>query len=61
MEIESILTDSLKRPAPRPRNSRLRCLLSEAVGLAPLRDWRAALEEFAGLTAAPPLTDARVP
>ena len=39
--------DSLKRPAPRPRNSRLRCLLSEAVGLRPLRDWREALAEFA--------------
>jgi dTDP-4-dehydrorhamnose reductase len=36
----------LNRPAPRPRNSRLRCLLSEAVGLAPLRGWQAALEDF---------------
>jgi dTDP-4-dehydrorhamnose reductase len=45
--IEGVGADSLKRPAPRPRNSRLRCLLSEAVGLAPLRDWREALEEFA--------------
>jgi dTDP-4-dehydrorhamnose reductase len=42
--------DSLKRPAPRPRNSRLRCLLSEAVGLRPLRDWREALKEFAGIS-----------
>jgi hypothetical protein len=25
----------------------MRCLLSEAVGLAPLRDWREALAEFA--------------
>jgi len=46
-EVESITVDSLKRPAPRPRNSRLRCLLSGAVGLAPLRDWREALAEFA--------------
>lgn len=38
--------DSLDRPAPRPRNSRLRCLVSDAVGLAPLRDWRDALGEF---------------
>ena len=36
----------LKRPAPRPRNSRLRCLLSEAIGLPPLRGWQAALEAF---------------
>lgn len=39
--------DSLQRPAPRPRNSRLRCLLSPAIGLAPLPDWQAALQEFA--------------
>jgi hypothetical protein len=25
----------------------MRCLLSEAVGLEPLRDWRASLAEFA--------------
>ena len=46
-EIEPVLMDSLKRPAPRPRNSRLRCLLSEAIGLRPMRDWREALREFA--------------
>jgi dTDP-4-dehydrorhamnose reductase len=46
VEIEGVLMDSLKRPAPRPRNSRLRCLISEAIGLRPLRDWREALAEF---------------
>lgn len=46
-EIEPVSMDSLKRLAPRPRNSRMRCLLSEAFGLAPLRDWREALREFA--------------
>jgi dTDP-4-dehydrorhamnose reductase len=45
--VEGVSMDSLKRPAPRPRNSRMRCLLSDAIGLAPLRDWRAALGEFA--------------
>jgi dTDP-4-dehydrorhamnose reductase len=45
--IESVRMDSLERPAPRPRNSRLRCLLSEAIGLAPLPDWRLSLREFA--------------
>jgi dTDP-4-dehydrorhamnose reductase len=50
VEIESISMDSLKRPAPRPRNSRMRCLVSEAMGLAPLRDWRDALGEFAART-----------
>ena len=44
--LESVPMDSLPRPAPRPRNSRLRCLLSEAVGLKPLPDWRASLREF---------------
>jgi dTDP-4-dehydrorhamnose reductase len=50
-EIESILTDSLRRQAPRPRNSRLRCLLSKAIGLRPLRHWREALGEFASRAA----------
>lgn len=45
--IESVLMDSLERPAPRPRNSRLRCLLSEALGLERLPEWRLALKEFA--------------
>jgi len=47
MEMESVSMDSLARPAPRPRNSRLRCLLSEAMGLAPLPRWQDALREFA--------------
>lgn len=38
---------SLDRRAPRPRNSRMKCLVSEAIGLAPLRDWREALRDFA--------------
>jgi dTDP-4-dehydrorhamnose reductase len=42
----------LNRPAPRPRNSRLRCLLSEAIGLEPLRDWREALRHFISLLSA---------
>lgn len=44
--LESVEMDSLKRPAPRPRNSRLRCLLSEAIGLPPLPGWRVALRRF---------------
>ena len=39
--VEPISGDTLNRPAKRPRNSRLRCLLSE-----PLRDWESALEDF---------------
>ena len=44
--LEVVQGDSLGRPAPRPHNSRLKCLLSEAIGLAPLRPWQAALEHF---------------
>ena len=45
-DFEVIDGDSLGRPAPRPRNSRLRCLLSEAVGLPPLPHWKQGLADF---------------
>jgi dTDP-4-dehydrorhamnose reductase len=51
--LESVDMDSLKRPAARPRNSRLRCLLSEAVGLTPLPFWKDALAAFAALQPTP--------
>lgn len=51
--VESVTMDSLQRPAPRPRNSRLRCLLSEALALQPLPDWREALKEFAAARPTP--------
>jgi dTDP-4-dehydrorhamnose reductase len=44
--IESVRFDSLKRPAPRPRNSKLRCLLSPALGFAPLPRWEKGLKDF---------------
>ena len=44
--VEPISSDTLNRPAKRPRNSRLRCLLSEKLGLPPLPDWESALEQF---------------
>jgi dTDP-4-dehydrorhamnose reductase len=44
--IESVRFDLLKRPAPRPRNSKLRCILSPAVGFAPLRTWQQGLTDF---------------
>jgi dTDP-4-dehydrorhamnose reductase len=50
--LESVDMDSLKRPAARPRNSRLKCLLSEAIGLAPLPFWKDSLAAFARLNAA---------
>lgn len=47
--LESVEMDSLHRPAARPRNSRLKCLLSKAVGLPPLPFWKDSLSEFAAL------------
>lgn len=44
--VEPILSSSLTRPAARPQNSRLSCLLSEKIGLQPMRFWREALSEF---------------
>ena len=41
-------TDAAGR-APRPRHTPLRCLVSEGLGLPPLRDWRAALAEYVRL------------
>ena len=38
--------DSMDRPAARPRNSRMRCLLSEQLGLSPMPDWRTSLRAF---------------
>lgn len=45
---EVIEGDSLGRPAPRPRNSRMKCLISEAIGLAPLPPWQESLAHFVG-------------
>lgn len=47
--LSSTTLAELKRPAPRPRNSRLKCVLSQAIGLAPLPDWREALRHFISL------------
>lgn len=44
--LEVVDGDTLGRPAPRPRNSRLKCLLSEAVGLSPLPPWQDGLARF---------------
>lgn len=50
--VQDISLNTLKRPAPRPRNSRLKCLISAAAGLDPLRSWQDALSDFAGSTRA---------
>jgi dTDP-4-dehydrorhamnose reductase len=44
--IEVIHERDMKRYAGRPRYTPLRCLLSEELGLAPMRDWRDALAAY---------------
>ena len=44
--IEGVSMSNLKRPAPRPVNSRLACLFSEKFGLSPLQTWEKSLAEF---------------
>ncbi|MER3633060.1 MAG: dTDP-4-dehydrorhamnose reductase, partial [Blastocatellia bacterium] len=43
---EPIASVSLNRPAPRPENSRLACLISERLGFAPMPDWKDAIRRF---------------
>ena len=45
-KLETINQDSLNRAAPRPRNSRLKCLFSEALGLRALPFWEEGLKDF---------------
>ena len=44
--LESVSFNDLKRPAPRPVNSKLACLVSEKLGLSPMQSWEKALAEF---------------
>ena len=44
--IEPVKLCDLRLQAKRPRYSPMRCTVSEELGLAPLRDWRAALAEY---------------
>jgi dTDP-4-dehydrorhamnose reductase len=46
VKIERISRADLQQAAPRPLNSAMRCLVSEKLGLAPLRHWRDTLPEF---------------
>ena len=46
VEIEPITRAELKQRAARPHNSAMRCLVSEKLGLVPLRHWKDALPEF---------------
>lgn len=44
--IETLTEAEMRRPAPRPRYTPLRSPAAERLGLAPLRDWRAALADY---------------
>ena len=44
--VQSVSFDELDRQAERPKNSRLRCVLSEKMGLPPLPNWKEALKRF---------------
>jgi dTDP-4-dehydrorhamnose reductase len=46
VEIEPVTRADLNQAAPRPHNTAMRCLLSEKLGLPPLRHWREALVDF---------------
>ena len=48
-QVHGIMASTLSRAAPRPRNSRLKCLISEAIGLSPLPSWRDAVRDFLAL------------
>jgi dTDP-4-dehydrorhamnose reductase len=44
--IETVKEEEMGRDAPRPRYTPMRCLLSEELGLRPLRHWREALAAY---------------
>jgi dTDP-4-dehydrorhamnose reductase len=46
VDLEPVTRAELNQRAPRPHNSSMRCLVSEKLGLPPLRHWKEALVEF---------------
>ena len=46
LPIEPVKREDLNQRAPRPHNTAMRCLVSEKLGLEPLRHWSDALVEF---------------
>ena len=48
VEIEPVNRAALNQRAPRPHNTAMKCVVSERIGLEPLRHWSNALEEFVG-------------
>jgi dTDP-4-dehydrorhamnose reductase len=46
IQVEPVTREMLQQPAPRPHYTAMRCLVSEKLGLVPLRHWSEALAEF---------------
>jgi dTDP-4-dehydrorhamnose reductase len=46
--IELVTEAEMRRLAPRPRWTPMRCLHSEELGLKPMREWRSALADYVG-------------
>jgi dTDP-4-dehydrorhamnose reductase len=46
VDLREVSMASMNRPASRPLNSRMHCLLSDQLGLPPMPDWRTSLHEF---------------
>jgi len=44
--IKAVPESQMQRSTRRPRNTPMRCLLSEELGLSPMRHWHAALSDF---------------
>jgi dTDP-4-dehydrorhamnose reductase len=44
--IEPVEEEEMRRGAKRPRSTPMRCLVSEELGFAPMRDWRLALRDY---------------
>jgi dTDP-4-dehydrorhamnose reductase len=59
--IEVVSMDTLARPAPRPRNSRLSCLVSTAIGLGEMPFWKTAVRDFVATGAAAVAAEASPP
>lgn len=44
--VEPVRESDMRRPAPRPASTSMRCLLSEQLGMAPMRPWQGALADY---------------
>jgi hypothetical protein len=44
--IEPVKAADIYHGAQRPRFTPMRCIVSEEIGLSPMRDWRASLAEY---------------